>query len=111
MGRSATNDEHEGEADLTTTPNDDVSMMRARAQLLRTLAVELERTPALALERFAGADTWHSPRADACRDQLISDQTRLLHAADELRWTALRLERCAADVEGELARLSALDAS
>ncbi len=85
--------------------------MRARAQLLRALAVELERTPAMALERFAGADTWRSPRADACGHELVADQTRMLHAADELRWTALQLERCANDVEGELARLRAPAAS
>lgn len=94
---------------MTTTQ--DASTMRARAQHLRALAIELERTPAMALEHFAGADTWCSPRADTCRDQLIADQTRMFHAADDLRWTALRLEQRAADVEGELARLRALDAS
>ncbi len=85
--------------------------MRARAQHLRTLASELERTPAMALEHFAGADTWRSPRADTCCDQLIADQTRMFHAADDLRWTAMQFERCATDIECELARLQALDAS
>ena len=85
--------------------------MRARAQHLRALAVELERTPAMALERFAGTDTWRSPRADVCCNQLVADQTRMFHAADDLRWTALRLEQRATEVEGELARLRALDAS
>jgi hypothetical protein len=96
---------------LVTIANQDASTMRARAQLLRALAVELERTPAMALEQFAGADTWRSPRADECHSELVADQTRIHHAADELRWTALRLERCATDVEGELARLRALEAS
>ena len=94
---------------MTTTQN--ASTMRERAQLLRALAVELERTPAMALERFAGADTWRSPRADACFHELVADQTRMFHAADDLRWTAWRLEQSASDVEGELARLRALDAS
>ena len=85
--------------------------MRARAQHLRALAVELERTPAMALERFAGADTWRSPRADTCCDRLVADQTRMFHAADELRSTALQFERCATDIECDLARLRALDAS
>jgi hypothetical protein len=94
---------------VTTTQ--DASTLRARAQRLRALAVELERTPAMALERFAGADTWRSPRADACCHQLVADQTRMFHASDDLRWTALRLEQNASDIEGELARLRALDAS
>ena len=38
---------------MTTEPGQ-ASTLRARARLLRTLAVELERTPAMALERFAG---------------------------------------------------------
>jgi hypothetical protein len=42
---------------------------------------------------------------------LVADQTRMFHAADDLRWTALRLEQTASDIEGELARLRALNAS
>jgi hypothetical protein len=93
------------------TTNQDPSILRMRARLLRALAVELERTPAMALERLAGADTWRSPRADACELELVADQTRLFHAADELRWTAMQFERCATDIECDLARLRALDAS
>jgi hypothetical protein len=96
---------------VTMTTNQHASTLRARAAQLRALAVELERTPAMALERFAGPDTWRSPRADVCADELIADQTRMLHAADDLRWTALRLERSATDLECELARLRALEAS
>ncbi|HWM20474.1 MAG TPA: hypothetical protein VNO51_12360 [Ilumatobacteraceae bacterium] len=96
---------------MTMTTNQHASTLRARATQLRALAVELERTPAMALERFAGTDTWRSPRADVCAHELIADQTRILHAADDLRWTALRLERCATDLECELARLRALEAS
>jgi hypothetical protein len=93
------------------TTNQDAATLRARARLLRSLAVELERTPAMALERFAGAETWRSPRAEACAHELLADQTRMFHAADELRWTALQFERYATDLECDLARLRALEAS
>jgi hypothetical protein len=91
------------------TINEDASTLRARAQLLRALAVELERTPAMTLERFAGPDTWRNPRAAACAHDLFADQSRLFHAADDLRWTAMQLERRAADVEYETVRLGAPD--
>jgi hypothetical protein len=94
-----------------TTTNQDASTMRARAQRLRALAVELERTPGMTLEQIAGVDTWRTPRAEACFHLLVVDQTRILHAADDLRWTALQLERGATDVERELARISVLEAS
>ena len=84
--------------------NDDPAALRARAAGLRDLAVELERTPAMSLGRFAGPDTWRSPRAEACVRQLSSDQARVLDVAEELRWTASRLERAAADGERQLAR-------
>jgi hypothetical protein len=93
------------------TTSQQASTLRARARLLRTLASELEATPVMALERFAGADTWRSPRADVCGQELVADQTRMLHAADELRWTAMRLERWATDIECDLARIQALNAS
>ena len=93
------------------TTSQQASTLRARARLLRTLAIEIEATPAMALERYAGADTWRSPRADACWHELVADQTRLLHAADELRWTAMRLDRWATDIECDMARIQALDAS
>jgi hypothetical protein len=93
------------------TTNQDAATLRARARLLRSLAVELERTPAMALERFAGAETWRSPRAEACAHELLADQTLMFHAADELRWTALQFERYATDLECDLARLRALEAS
>ncbi len=93
------------------TANQQASTLRARARLLRTLAIELERTPAMALERYAGTDTWRSPRADACAHELVADQTQMFHAADELRWTALHLERCATDIECDMARVQALHAS
>ena len=93
------------------TTSQQASTLRACARLLRTLAIELEGTPAMALERFAGADTWRSPRADACGHELVADQTRMFHAADDLRWTAMHLERCATDIECDLARIQAVNAS
>ncbi|MGH9132987.1 MAG: hypothetical protein ACRDZZ_03560 [Ilumatobacteraceae bacterium] len=91
--------------------NHEASLLRSRAQALRALAIELERTPAMELERFAGTDTWRSPRADACGNQLIADQMSVFHAADDLRWTAMRFEQRAIDLEREVARLRALNAS
>ena len=91
------------------TTNQEASTLRARATRLRALALELERTPAMALERFAGADTWRSPRAEACAHELCADQTRILHAADDLRWTALRFERRATELECELTALRAMN--
>jgi hypothetical protein len=91
------------------TTSQEASQLRARARLLRALAVELEGTPAMALERFAGPDTWRSPRADVCDQELGAVQTHMFHAADEMRWTALQFERYATDIECELARIRALD--
>ena len=65
---------------------------RRRAAGLRRLAARLDDSPLLVLHRWAGEDTWSSPRVDDCRAQLASDQTRIRAAADELRWEARRLD-------------------
>ena len=49
--------------------------------------------PLLTLHRWAGAETWTSPRADELRAQLDGDRRRLDAAADELRDQARWLER------------------
>jgi hypothetical protein len=57
------------------------------------MAAQLDDTPLLTLHRWAGDDTWTSPRVAACRDQLAGDQARLRSAADDLRDHGWRFER------------------
>lgn len=73
--------------------------LRRRADALRVLAGRLEATPLLTLHRWAGTDTWTSPRANELRSQLDGDRSRLYAAADELRDQARRLERRADDLD------------
>jgi hypothetical protein len=61
---------------------------RRRAAELRALAGQLDESPVLGLDAAAGADTWSSPGADACRTTLADDQVRLRSAAAELRQQA-----------------------
>jgi hypothetical protein len=74
---------------------------RARAQALRSLANELERTPVMSLDQDAGPDTWQSPRADVCRWVLGVNQAQLRRAIEELRWNARSLESQALELEHE----------
>jgi hypothetical protein len=67
--------------------------LRRRAASLRMMAGRLEATPLLTLHRWAGPETWTSPRADELRAQLAGDRARLYAAADELRDQARWLER------------------
>jgi hypothetical protein len=76
---------------------------RRRAGGLRRLATRLDDSPLLVLHRWAGEDTWSSPRVEDCRAQLASDQIRIRAAADELRIEARRLERRAEVLEASLA--------
>jgi hypothetical protein len=80
----------------------DPSRLRQRAQILRTLAGTIESNPAMSLEAHAGPDTWRTPRADLCRWILGTNQAQVHRAADDLRWSAQRLERLAAEVEAEI---------
>ena len=72
---------------------------RRRAAELRTLAERLDDSPVLTLHRWAGPETWTSPRVEQCRAQLEVDQARIRDAADQLRSEAWRLERRAEDLE------------
>jgi hypothetical protein len=67
--------------------------LRRRAAALRMLAGRVEATPLLTLHRWAGTDTWTSPRADELRGQLAGDRRRLYAAAEELRDQARWLDR------------------
>ena len=82
---------------------------RRRAAALRQLAARLDETPLLTLHRWAGDDTWSSPRVEACRAQLGIDQARIRAAADDLRGHAWRFERQAEalDAAAALAALAA----
>jgi hypothetical protein len=81
--------------------SDDPSLLRRRATTLRSLAGTIESTPAMSLETHAGPDTWRTPRADLCRWILVVNQSQVHRAADELRWSAHRLERRATEIELE----------
>jgi hypothetical protein len=78
--------------------------LRARARSLRSLATELEQTPALSLQRDAGPATWHGPRAEACVRTLVALQHPVHEAAEDLRWLAHRLEVRAAELDAAHAR-------
>ena len=73
--------------------------LRRRAAALRVLAGRLEGTSLLTLHRWAGADTWRSPRADELRTQLDGDRRRLYGAADDLHEQARWLERRADELD------------
>lgn len=80
-------------------PVHDPGHLRARARDLRNLADTIERTPAMTLDTHAGPDTWRTPRADLCRWILGSNQAQVRRAADDLRWSARRLEQRAAELD------------
>ena len=73
--------------------------LRARAHRLRRLAVDIEATPAMRLERFAGDETWRGSRPHLCLDLLRRNLAQLHRAADDLRWRAYLLEERAAACE------------
>ena len=58
---------------------------RRRADELRRYAAHLEATPLDDMLRWAGPDTWISPRADELLGELRADRGRLAGAVDDLR--------------------------
>jgi hypothetical protein len=61
--------------------------LRRRAAELRRYAAHLAATPLDEMVRWAGADTWSSPRAGELLDELRTDGGRLRAAGDDLlRW-------------------------
>ena len=50
---------------------------RREPRTLRALASRLDDAPLLTLHRWAGDDTWSSPRVEECRAQLGGDQARV----------------------------------
>jgi len=83
---------------------------RQRAAHLRRLAVRLDDVPLAEVESWAGPDTWRSPGADDCRQQLATDRQRIAHAADDLRQRAWMFERQADAVDAAAATLLAFQA-
>jgi hypothetical protein len=73
--------------------------LRRRAAELRRLASHLAATPLDDLVRWAGPDTWLSPRAAQLRDELAVDRARLASAVDDLARHARWLERRAEAAE------------
>ena len=58
---------------------------RRRADELRRYAAHLEASPLDDMLRWAGPDTWISPRADELLGELRADRGRLASAVDDLR--------------------------
>lgn len=73
--------------------------LRRRAIELRRVAAQVDAVGLDEVIHWAGPDTWRGPGADACRAALERDRQRLLHAADELRSEAWRLDRQADTAE------------
>ncbi len=82
--------------------------LRNRAWGARALALRLESASLLALDRHAGTDTWQCPAADEFFLTVVDFQHRLLGAADDLRWEALRLEQQAEEQEATDAAAAAV---
>jgi hypothetical protein len=80
--------------------------LRRRADELRRYAAHLEATPVDEMVRWAGPDTWISPRADELLGELHADRGRLAAAIDDLRLHAHWLD-AQATVLDEAARLAA----
>ena len=78
---------------------DPADELRRRARQLRQLAQAIESSPVMTLDVGAGEDTWVGARPHWCVSRLRRDQQRLHVAADDLRWTALRFEQRAAELD------------
>jgi hypothetical protein len=68
-------------------------VLRRRAHRLLTLANEIERSPVLRLDSFAGDDTWRGSRPQLCRNLLHANQAQLHSDADGLRSQAYLFEQ------------------
>jgi hypothetical protein len=79
---------------------------RRRADELRRYAAHLEATPVDEMLRWAGPDTWISPRADELVGELRVDRGRLAAAVGDLRRHAHWLDAQASALD-EAARLAA----
>jgi hypothetical protein len=70
--------------------------LRMRSAHLRALADRLDDTPAATLGVAVSTDTWRGPVADQLAAQARRFRSRLIDAADGLRWQAQLLDEQAA---------------
>ncbi|MBV1894713.1 MAG: hypothetical protein KUG57_11730 [Ilumatobacteraceae bacterium] len=90
------------------SPTARAAQLRRRAQHLRTLASEMESTPALSLGQHAGEETWCGSRPELCRSALKANHQRLHASADSLREQAYLFVRHANEIEIEVRRALAI---
>ena len=74
-------------------PHNTSQVLRRRADQLLTLANQIERSPVLGLNSFAGDETWRGSRPQLCRNLLAANQAQLHNDVDELRWQAHLFEQ------------------
>ncbi|MDQ3177461.1 MAG: hypothetical protein M3Q72_07940 [Actinomycetota bacterium] len=82
--------------------------LRLRASELRQVAVMIESSSVMTLDRHAGEETVIGSRFDALLDELRRAQQQLFASVDELRWRAHCLERDADDLDIAAARAATL---
>jgi hypothetical protein len=83
--------------------------LRRRADELRRYAAHLEATPVDDMLRWAGPDTWISPRADELLGELHADRGRLAAAVDDLRRHAHWLDAQATVLDEAMRLAAAID--
>ncbi|MEJ7561084.1 MAG: hypothetical protein WKF45_00990 [Ilumatobacteraceae bacterium] len=86
----------------------DSAALRLRANELRQVAVMIESSSVMTLDRHAGEETVIGSRFDALLDELRRAQHQLFASVDELRWRAYCLERDADDLDVAAARATTL---
>ena len=82
--------------------------LRLRASELRQVAVMIESSSVMTLDRHAGEETVIGSRFDALLDGLRRAQHQLFASVDELRWRAYCLEHDADDLDVAAARAATL---
>jgi len=86
----------------------DSAALRVRANEMRQVAVMIESSSVMTLDRHAGEETVIGSRFDALLDELRLAQQQLFASVDELRWRAYCLERDADDLDMAAARAATL---
>ena len=83
--------------------HNEATELRRRAHVLRTVALRVEQSPVMTLERHADDDTWRGRRPALCRSMLIANQAQLHREVEALRWQAYLLDQQALDLETQIA--------
>jgi len=89
------------------TSSANASILRHRAGVLRELALTIERTSAMSLDRDAGAETWAGVRPLLCHNVLLTNLLQVHGAVEDLRWNAWQLERRANEIDAAVRLLQA----